>query len=111
MNICLLSMSWLCHDGDSGIEACFMYFSSPSRTTIRNTMLQSQNMRELKAPSGIIKLISYFADGNIEAQCVEWIGRSDSQKAAEAESKPSTWTPTIMFFQYNVWNQSQSNIC
>lgn len=52
-----------------------------------------------KLPQGIALLISYFADGKVEVQRVKWIDRSDGQKAAEPELKPSAWTPSSGFFQ------------
>jgi len=86
--------------------------SSAFRTMMSKRMFSSsQNIREFNAPSGNISLISYFADGKVEPQNVKWMDRSDGQKAAEPELKPSAWTPSPVFFQYNIWNPSQPNIC
>lgn len=51
----------------------------------------------LKASSGIIQLLSDFADEKVEAQSVKWIDGSDRQQAAEPELKGClTSTPSVL---------------
>ena len=99
------------YDGDVGLGIVLFYFSSASRTIMDNRMfLQSQNIRELKAPKALssqfptLQMESWDSTSKMDCS-------SDGQKVVEPESEPSAWTASSESFHYKVQTEGKPIIC